>query len=300
LPPFDNVFPVADLQILNAPQQISWVENVTPNFAWLFFNHPLPVGVTVNLSSDKPGTLQVPATVTMSSFLQVPLVVPVQGPAFTDTQVTLSATYAGVTLTASIRVVRPENLILEPLEIVPVPGGNPCAQVFVEGSSQQFEVKDLSALKDQTGLTYKWTLTGAQAAVTTDPVLTIGHLPARGKKVTVRVLVTNGSGVGARGKYTFTVSQQATGKNELYRQLDCSLRNLRAINVNPPWVPIEAGEVQLTAKQLTSIRDQAERLTIAAKRVIAAVDAVQIVEDRADEQGTTTGSRATVRHLRVG
>jgi hypothetical protein len=141
----ETVFPVADLQIFTAPQEVSWVNNGPPRFAWLFLNHPIPVDVKITLSSEDPTELVVPGSITMgmSSFKQIQLVVPYQGADFEDAPVKLTASYAGVTLTTSVMVVRPENLTLAPLQIVPIPGdNNPCAQQFVEGSSQQFEVRD--------------------------------------------------------------------------------------------------------------------------------------------------------------
>jgi hypothetical protein len=135
------------------------------------------------------------------------------------------------------------------------------------------------------GSPYEWSVAGAQIMVSDSPVLTILTLPPAGTEVTVDVSVTNALNIRAKGEFIFTTAQAATGSSEHYRQLDCSLRNLRTINLYiPPWVPNEAGNVQLRPEQLASIRDQAQQIALAAKRVIAAVKVVNIVEEHADKQ----------------
>jgi hypothetical protein len=115
--------------------------------------------------------------------------------------------------------------------------------------------------------------------------LTIPKLPAEGTNVKLSVTVTNASNVRAKGAYTFAVVQRATAVTGHFRQLDCSLRNLRAVNLYlPPWVPVENGELQLDSARLTRIRDQAQRIGVAAKRVVAAINAINIMKKEASEE----------------
>lgn len=275
-PPLDNVFPVADLLSLNAPVELSWAFNSTPNVAWLFLNHMLPVNVDVMLASDDPATIAVPAKVSMNSSLTVPLTVPQQSAAFTAKVVTLTASYAGMQVTAAIKVVRPEALPVAALQIVAISDNNPCTQHLVEATSQDFAVKNPNVIIDQTGLTYKWTVTGANAAITDQPTLTIGSLPAAGTLVTVKVSLSNAAGIRAEGSYQFRTVELQTGFREQVRQLDCSLGRLRAINAQiPPWVPIETGEILLDAEQLARIESQAKSVVLAAQRVMAAAKATR-------------------------
>jgi hypothetical protein len=275
-PPLDNVFPVADLQSLTAPMELSWAFNSTPNVAWLSLNHPLPVNVDVMLSSDDPGTIDVPASVSLNSSLTVMLTVPQQSAAFIPKMVTLTASYAGKQLTAAINIVRPEALPVATLQIVPTSDDNPCAQLLVEATSQPFVVKNPNVIMDQRGLTYNWMVAGANAAITDQPTLTIASLPAAGTKVTINVSLSNAVGIRAEGKYDFTTTQRQTGFREQVRQLDCSLRQLRAINAQiAPWVPVERGEILLDAEQLARIENESKSVALAAQRVLAAAKAVR-------------------------
>lgn len=275
-PPLDNVFPVADLQSLTAPMELSWAFNSTPNVAWLSLNHLLPVSVDVVLSSDDPGTIDVPASVSLNSSLTVMLTVSQQSAAFISKMVTLTASYAGKQLTAAINVVRPEALPVAGLQIVPVSDDNPCAQQLVEATSQAFVVKNSNVIMDQRGLTYNWAVAGANAAIIDEPTLTIASLPAAGTKVTINVSLSNAVGIHAEGKYEFTTTQRQTGFREQVRQLDCSLRQLRAINAQIlPWLPVERGEILLDAEQLARIEIESKSVALAAQRVLAVAKAVR-------------------------
>ncbi len=278
-PPLETVFPVADLYQFLPPQEISWVANNNSNFAWLFLTHPIPVEVGIALSSDNPSVLSVPAGIMTSSFKQVFLAVPPQPASFQDTIVNLSATYAGTTITKQVRVARPENLTLPPLQITPLLGNEPCVAQFIEKTAQVFQVTNLGVFADQTSLTYRWKVSGAHIAVNDQPALTIPHLPAAGTQVTVSVTVTNGVNIRGVGKYTFTTVGSAAGATQHIQMLDCSLQNLRAANLAvPPWIPVEQGKMQLDNERLAAIRNQAQRIAAAAQKVIAAVNAMNVVD----------------------
>ena len=275
-PALDNIFPVADLHTFTAPTQLSWAVNSTPNVAWLFLSDPIAVGVDVMLSSDDPATLSVPANVTLNSSATVMLTVPAQSAAFTMTTVNLTASYAGKQITTAIKVVRPEDLPTAALEIVPIAEQDPCAQHLVASTSQDFGVKNPNVIVDQTGLAFHWTVTGATAAITDAPTLTIASLPAAGTTVTIKLRLTNASGIRAQGIYQFTTVQLQTGFLEQIRRLDCSLRQLKAIDAQiPPWVPIEKGEVLVDVEQLVQIENQSKRMVVAAQRVIASAKATR-------------------------
>jgi hypothetical protein len=275
-PPLDNVFPVADLQTFAAPAELSWAANSTPNVAWLFLSHPIEVDVDVMLSSDDPATISVPASVALSSSATVMLTVPAQSASFTSKVVNLTASSAGKQITTAITIVRPGDLPVAPLEIVAVSDKDPCAQHLVEGTSQDFVVKNPNVLMDQTGLAFKWTVTGATAPITNAPTLTIPSLPNAGTKVAIEVSLTNASGIHAKDTYQFTTVQLQTGLSEQIRRLDCSLRQLKAIAANiPPWVPIEEGEILLDVPQLGTIENQSKRVVAAAQHVVASAKAAQ-------------------------
>jgi hypothetical protein len=275
-PPLDNVFPVADLDTFAAPRELSWEINGSPNVAWLFLTVPISVPVEVTLSSDSPNVISLPASVHMDSTKSISLVVHAQAAAFVESTVNLTATYAGKQITASVSVVRPEDLIVAPLEIVPSNSADPCAQHFVEGTSQDFAVKNPNVIADHTGLTYDWSVTNANAPVGNGPTFTIPALPIPGTEVTVKLTMTNAAKIRAEGSLQFATVQQETGLPEQLRQLDCSLRRLKAINAQiPPWVPIEKGEILLNRKELAGIEKQTKRVVAAAEHVVASIKATQ-------------------------
>lgn len=139
-PLLETVFPVPSLRSLLAPSQVSWVSNGPPAPVQVIVDQLGTVTTPIALSSDVPATADVPGQVTLaigSAAVSAPLQVPVPGQpeTFTDKAVTITAGYAGRTLTCEIQVVRPEDLVLPALEIDVVTAGDPCQQAFAEGTA---------------------------------------------------------------------------------------------------------------------------------------------------------------------
>jgi hypothetical protein len=92
-PPFDSIYPVAELKFLDAPPVLSWVVNARENVARVFLTRPLTVDVDVMLASDDPA-VAVPESVRTTYSAKVPLTVKTQSAGSTPKDVTLTASYA--------------------------------------------------------------------------------------------------------------------------------------------------------------------------------------------------------------
>jgi hypothetical protein len=275
-PPLDNIFPVADLTGFSAPPLLSWVSNDTPNIARIFLNHPAIAGVNVMLSTDDATLIDLPISVMLGDSGFVTLDVKTQNAAYIPKTVNLTASYAGKSFTIPVRVGRPEDLPVAPLQIQAVTNNDPCAQNFIAGASQDFIVKNTNVLMDRHGLTYKWTVTGAQPATSTNATLTIPLLPVTGTKVTIEVTLKNALGIQAKGKFEFFTSQLRKGLGEDIRHLNCSLRHIKAINTRiPPNVPVERVEILREIEQLATIEAQSREMAAAAEQVLASVKATR-------------------------
>ncbi len=275
-PPLDNIFPVANLAGFSAPTPISWVTNDTPNIARIFLDHPVPAGVDIMLSSDDTTAIDLPQSIMLDDSGFVALDVMAQGAGFTSKTVNLVASYAGKDITATVTVVPPAGLPVAPLVIEPVIDNDPCAQQYVAGGRQDFVVKNPTVLLDRTGLSYKWTVTGAVAQNATSPTLTISPLPAPGSMVTVSVTLTNALGIQAHGTLQLTTATQRTGLKEEVRRLNCSLGRLKAINQwIPPNVPVEEGTILVALELLNTIEAQSRQTVAAAEQVVASVEATR-------------------------
>jgi hypothetical protein len=138
--------------------------------------HPRVGEVVARVRLEDPPSVTIGASATSAITL---LTVLAQAADFTSQLVTLTASYAGRTLTSNVRVVSPDTVGLPHLEIVVDRSADPCRPVFVEGAEQIFTVTNLFVFADQTGLT------------------------SAGTEVTVRVTVTNAQGLHAAGTLTF-------------------------------------------------------------------------------------------------
>ena len=270
-PPFDSVYPVAELKFLDAPPVLSWVVNARENAARVFLTRPLTVDVDVMLASDDPA-VAVPESVRTTYSAKVPLTVKTQSAGSTPKDVTLTASYAGQEVSTTIKVVRPADLPVPPLVIVPVdPDHDPCAQGFLEGTSQEFVVENAGVIADHKGLVYAWTVSGATAQSTSAPTLKIPSLPAAGTHVSLQLTLRNAAGVHAEGSYTFTTAAKRTGLKEELRRFNCALGHLKAIDMQiPPNVPVE--ELAIPPEQLTVIQVQILQLLATVERLAASVE----------------------------
>jgi hypothetical protein len=81
----------------------------------------------------------------------------------------------------------------------------------------------------------------------------------------------------AEGTLEFTTVQLRTGLQEQIRYLNCSMRQLRAINTRiPPNVPVELGEdLVRDLEQLVFIEIQSRQIAAAAERVDVSVKATR-------------------------
>jgi hypothetical protein len=262
---------VAELKFLDAPPVLSWVVNARENAARVFLTRPLTVDVDVMLASDDPA-VTVPESVRTTYSAKVPLTVKTQSAGSTPKDVTLTASYAGQEVSTTIKVVRPADLPVPPLVIVPVdPDHDPCAQGFLEGTSQEFLVDNAGVIADHKGLVYAWTVSGATAQNTSAPTLKIPSLPAAGTHVSLHLTLRNAAGVQAEGSYTFTTAAKRTGLKEELRRFNCALGHLKAIDMQiPPNVPVE--ELAIPPEQLTVIQVQVLQLLATVERLAASVE----------------------------
>ena len=283
-PPLDNVFPVADLSTFAAPTELSWATNAEPNIAWVFLDGILPVTVRVNFTSDDKSVLDLPASQAVSSHANVILTVPQQPAGFTSKVVNLTASYAGKTLSTAVTVVRPEALPVAPLQILAT-ADDPCVQHLVENSSQDFIVTNSNVIMDQTGLTYRWTVTGANAPVTNSRTLTIPSLPAAGTSVTVKVTLRNAAGIEAHGTFSFKTVGARSGLREEIRYLNCTLQRFRAINAEVlSAAPRDGRETIVERAQLANIETEAARVVLAAERVVSSLKATRVQETEVEAE----------------
>jgi hypothetical protein len=274
--PLDNVFPVADLASFDAAHQMSWVTNGQPNLAYVRLTHGLPVDVEVTLTSSDPAVVSLPPTVATHGITQIPLNVLPQAAAFTGQVITLTASYAGQQLSLSFTVMRPEDLPLPPLDIIASVPDDPCAQVFVDATSQSFSIRNVTVLADRAQLTYHWTVVGAIPGATNGATLTIPALPPAGTHVVVSVEIINGSGLHARGSLQFTTVQEHSELEGMVHRLDCAMRNLKEAHRHiPPWVPVENDRIVIDRERIELIRTRAQRVVVVARQVAAAAKAIE-------------------------
>ena len=120
-PPLDTIFPVCELDSLAVPTQASWVASGRPNLVMVGLDRqpqvPLPITFVISdptIISSLPVLPPPPPTpppITISppyASLTKPLTVLPQARSFTRKSVTLTASYAGKSLTRTIVVVRPD------------------------------------------------------------------------------------------------------------------------------------------------------------------------------------------------
>jgi hypothetical protein len=283
-PPFDTVFPVSNLKSFTAPAQISWVPTGGFDTMGIFVDHPAKVPLDILVTSDDPTVIPSAQIVInpRSEGLWAPLRVRPQQAGFAGKTVTLTASYAGASLTSAIEVIAPNQLALPALEIT-ANVNDPCQPVFIAGSPERFVVKTLRNFRNQTGLVFAWTVTGAAAGALNAAELTIDSLPTAGTQVTLSVTVTNGDGVHASGTLRFT-TLAVNDAGALTSELRCRLGGLRLSHPYiPAWEPreISAGVLR---KELTAIQAQVKKLTIAAERTVAVIKKIEATASAAEAQ----------------
>jgi hypothetical protein len=284
-PLLESVFPVPNLRGLLAPAQVSWVSNGHPAELQVVLDQVATVRTTIALTSDNPAIVGVPTKTTVptgSGLTRLPLDIPLQGANFTATTATITADYAGKTLSCAVQVVRPEDLPLPALDIILKKAGDPCQEVFVEGRELLLAIKNISVFSNRQGLTYKWTVTGAAVATDFMPELSITNLPAAGTSVVVEVIVTNALKLHAKGRYEFVTTPQLSDLEELERLVMCRVRDLKQLNAHMhPWIPVE--NERLEEEHLVLIEKQSEVVAQAMQRVASSVKKLRIMRAEVSE-----------------
>lgn len=266
-PPLDSIFPVSDLATFSATPQVSWMPAPMPPVVIVGVDHPPKLPLPISITSSHPSIIPPPSvTISPSATSAItPLTVTAQGAGFTSALVTLTASYAGRTLTTNVRVVSPDPLGLPALIIDIDRSADPCQPLFVEGTSQIFRINNLSVFADQTGLSFSWSVTGATPDATNTSSLRISTLPAAGSKVKVGVTVTNAQGLQATGALSF----QAVGLDikVLSKELRCRLSRFRNLNLSIlEWTSIEDADalqerLKVLEKQVRSVSREAASVT---------------------------------------
>jgi hypothetical protein len=265
-PPLETVFPVSDLTVFSATPQVSWVSPAMPPVIGLGVDHPPKLPLAIRITSSHPAiipppsvTIFPPSASRIAAFTVLP-----QAAGFTSQLVTLTASYAGRTLTSSVSVVSPDEG-LPALEIDVDRSADPCAPLFIEDTSQTFGITNLFVFADQTGFSFSWSVTGAVSGATNTASLTIASLPAAGTNVTVDVTVTNAQGITAKGTLSFETV--ALTLKLLDKELRCRLSQFRNLTVSiPQWTEVEQVDVR---------KDQ---LKVLQEEVLSASEAVESVK----------------------
>lgn len=278
-PRLDTIFPVSDLSLLTVPQELSWVANIGSNATTVMVDHPAKVPLVIDLTSDDASIIPAFAVIIQppAQSVTAPLAVLPQPQSFTSKTVTLTASYAGKSLSRSIQIVPPGQLRLPPLEIAVDISADACQPIFVENTSLTFAIKNLGVFANQTGLVFSWSVTGATASAIDLADLTISSLPAAGTNVTVAVTVRNAQGLQATGSLAFQTIQAPTGLGALQNELRCRLAGLRNGTLSiPPWIPIEKSASP--PEQLALFEKQLHQLTREAARAATLVQSVRNLE----------------------
>ncbi|MGZ6692875.1 MAG: hypothetical protein ACXVHQ_36390 [Solirubrobacteraceae bacterium] len=276
-PPLDSVFPVSDLTLFSATPKVSWVRTVMRPVVTVGVDHPAKVPFAISITSTDPTIIQPPSVTFGPSSTSVikPLTVLRQAAGFVSQVVTLTASYAGRTLTTDVTVVSPDLVPLPGLNIAVDRSDDPCKPLFVEGAEEIFVVTNLFVFPDQNGLSFSWSVSGATPDAPKAPSLRISTLPTAGTTVTISVAVTNAQGLHATGTLTFHTV--ASGFKVIDQELRCRLNRFKNLNLSiPEWTSTERGDIrqkrlEVLDEQLQSVARAAESL----KKVVQSMTAAR-------------------------
>jgi hypothetical protein len=257
---------VSDLTAFSATPQVSWVKAATPPVVVVGVDRPPKVPpLAISITSSDPAIIPPPSVAVGASATSAitPLTVLPQDASFTSKLVTLTASYAGRTLTTNVKVVRPDAMGLPELEIDVDRSADPCQPLFVEDTEHIFEVANLFVFADQTGLSFSWSVSGAMADALNTSSLRIPALPKAPAKVTVSVTVTNGQGLQAAGTLTFQTV--ALDWKLIDKELRCRLGRLKNLHLSiPEWTPIEGDgrqkRLKVLGEEVRSVSSEAARV----------------------------------------
>lgn len=263
MPQMDNTFPVPEMTQVVATPQVSWVPIGLPPRGRIELSRPTPMDTLVMLSTDRPDLLDVPADAIIrqgQEAVDFQITVKKQPAGFTTANAAMTATYAGRALQRLVQVYAPSSWPMPALRIAPDTPDDPCADAFIEGTSQSFSVGNLNAFPNRKGLTLKWQINGATGTSRPDGTFVIDVLPAVGTQIVVNVVGTNSDGVTAKGQFTFSVNAARTGLDHELAILNCRIRHIVDVVARIPRVPIPQYRLEREAV-LKQVVDGAKQLT---------------------------------------
>jgi hypothetical protein len=274
-PPFDNIFPVADLQYLTGPSTTSWHTNGRANQIGIYLDKATQVRAHLLMDNDNDVLLDMPYVTDIDAgrrFVYVSFNVLPQGQPFAPTKVKFWVRYADKFIEHYTTIVAPEDVPMPKLEIVPMPANIPCQRAFVEGTAQEFVVKNLSVFSDRSNLGFSWQVSGAAAAANHADTLSIGELPPAGSTVRIDVTVTSQAGLSrgiqAKGTFTFVTTKQEVTLGDMLDEINCRLRGIRNMQARTLIPPVEQrGKVR--PEDLAEVESVAKQVTAAARAVTA-------------------------------
>jgi hypothetical protein len=254
-PPLETTFPAPNLTRIYADAKLSWIPNGRPPVLLMAFDNPIVAETTVHITSEDINVLEIQAKNKLSptaTSMPVPITVKQQPAGFIGKDVKLTATYAGRTMSVTVKVVPPEGL-LPSLNIQAVSDDDRCKRPFEEGSSVTLYVNNIDIFLDQQGLKYTWVVNGATANALDTPQITIPMLPNAGTNVAIEVTVQNDAGLYSKGQLEISVLKPLKSLAELDRRVRCKIASMPEIAAFiPPWIPII--ESSLTLEQVSVVR----------------------------------------------
>jgi hypothetical protein len=282
-PPLDNLFPAPNLSSLTAPVTATWIQTGNPKILRLRVDNAFQTFISVPITSSNAALLFAQTALFNNGDIEVfvPFFVstPPDPATFVATQVTVTASYAGTTQTATIRIVKPSDYPVQPLNVI-VSDQDVCAKRFAAGSAQTFAVANAETVfaGASLGFTYAWSVTGATiSGSSTAASVTLDPLPQAGTDVTVSVAVSNADGLRATGSMKFETVAPGFSLTDLANEIQCRVRQIKNIQ---QFVP-PADPITITGNRLRTIETQALQAIRNAEAIVGAVRRFQTAQSRA-------------------
>lgn len=245
-PDLDSVFPLPELNAFITAPQASWNVSGLSTSMVVGLTRRAPMDVLVMFTSDRPDILDVPADLILRQHAlsgQLSFTVKSQPVGFTKADVTLTATYAGHTMTRLVTVYAPAQWPMPPLQVVPETPPDLCASIFTAGSAQRVFVRNLEAFPDRIGLAFTWIVRNATGTAGASGDFTFATLPAAGTVVDVTVTARNAAGVHAEGQLSFTTQAAPAGLQQEVARLNCRIAHIVDIAKRIPRLPVTKKQV---------------------------------------------------------
>lgn len=283
LPPLDNLFPAPNLSSLTAPVTATWIQAGNPKILHLRVDNAFQASISVPIASSNAALL--PAQTAkfnngnIEAFVPFFVSTPPNPATFAATQVTVTASYAGMMQSATIQIVKPSDFPMPPLSMV-VSDADLCAKRFAAGSAQNFAVANAQAVfaGARPGLTFAWSVTGATISGSSSAAsVTLGPLPQAGTDVTLSVTLTNADGLRATGSLSFQTVAPGFSLTDLTNEIQCRVRQIKNIQ---QFVPPE-DPITITGDRLRTIETQALQVIRNAEAIVVAVRRFQAAQSGA-------------------